>query len=69
MVMESTQNTRQKSERPSSAPDATGMGRSPTRFFKTSTASATPIAMQTRPGTMNAARHEESVISTPGTMP
>ena len=69
MVTESTEKTRQNSRRPGWTPDVTGIGRSPTLPCLICQASTAPTTRQTMPGTIKAARHEASVISTPGTMP
>ena len=69
MVTESTEKTRQNSRRPGCTPGVAGIGRSPTRPCLICQASTAPTARQTMPGTMKAARHDASVISTPGTMP
>ena len=69
MVTESTEKTRQNSRLPVCTPAVAGIGRSPTLPCRICQASTAPTATQTMPGTMKAARHEASVISTPGTMP
>ena len=69
MVTESTEKTRQNSRRPGCTPGvAASAGRRPGRCLICQ-ASAAPTTRQTMPGTMKAARHEASVISTPGTTP
>ena len=69
MVTESTEKTRQNSARPAFTPGVAGIGRSPMRPSAACQATTAPIARQITPGTMKAARHEASVISTPGTTP
>jgi hypothetical protein len=69
MVTERTEKTRQNSRRPVCTPTVTGIGRSPTLPCLICQARTTPTPRQTMPGTMKAARHEASVISTPGTTP
>jgi len=69
MVTESTEKTCQNSRLPGCAPPVAGIGLSPTLPCRICQESAAPTTRQTMPGTMKAARHEASVISTPGTMP